>query len=252
MLDLHVHLLGHLDRKATKENIIHFLAEAKKNDIKQIGFADHDMYWEELNLNLIGEAALDYPELEVRVGLEVDYREGDEEKIAARIASYPFDYVIGSVHQIGGWFFDFPEEEINHLLQESDALYAQYFSCVEKAAASGLFHIIGHFDLIKLFKIRPRTDVRILAARALEAVKDYHLAVEINTNGRYKPVGEFYPEFKLIELMHKMEIPFTLGSDAHEPKVVGRDIAEACELLRSIGIRQVRGFKQGQSQVFSL
>lgn len=252
MLDLHVHLLGHQDRKATKENIISFLAEAQKKKIKQIGFADHDMYWDELNLDLIRETASEYPELQVRVGLEVDYREEDEKKIAARIASYPFDYVIGSVHQIGGWFFDFPEEEINHLRQESDMLYAQYFAHVEKAAASGLFHTIGHFDLIKLFKIRPQTDVRILAARALEAVKDQRLMIEINTNGRYKPVGEFYPEFKLIELMHRMEIPFTLGSDAHESKAVGRDIGEACDLLRSVGIRHVHGFKQGQIQEFCL
>lgn len=252
MLDLHVHLLGHMDREATKENIRSFLAEAQRKDIRQIGFADHDMYWEDLNFDLLREVGSEYPELQVRVGLEVNYEEGREKKIAKMIESYPFDYVIGSVHQIGGWFFDFPEEEKTHLRRDPDSLYREYFSLVEKAASSELFDIIGHFDLIKIFKIRPRTDVRVLADHALQAIKDYGLALEINTNGRYKPVQEFYPEIKLMPVIHKMEIPFTLGSDAHESSVVGRDLYEACQLLKDIGVNEIVGFSQRRKEFFLL
>jgi len=252
MLDLHVHLLGHKDRKATKENIEQFLIEAQKKQIRQIGFADHDMYWEDLNFDLIREVASDYPEIQVRIGLEVDYREGQEDKIAKMIQSYPFDYIIGSVHQLGGWFFDFPEEEATHLSREADDLYQQYFSSVEKAAQSGLFDIIGHFDLIKLFKIRPKTDVRVLAASTLKAVKDQGLVLEVNTNGRYKPVGEFYPELKLIQRIQEMEIPFTMGSDAHEASVVGRDLAEVREILTAKGVHTVQGFNLRKREEFSL
>lgn len=252
MIDLHVHLLGHLDREATKEHIRSYLDEAKKRNIIQIGFADHDHYWENLNFHLIREVAGEYPELQVRVGLEVDYREEAEELIKERVNAYPFDYVIGSVHQIGGWFFDFPGEEAKHLMRNPDELYQEYFACVEKAASSGFFQSIGHLDLIKIFKIRPKTDVRKLAVRALEAIKDYGLAVEINTNGRYKPVQEFYPEFKLMQKVHEMEIPITLGSDAHESGTVGRDIPEACELLKSIGVRDVLGFTQRKKEPFLL
>ncbi len=252
MLDLHVHLLGHKDREATEENISSFLRVAQKEGIRQIGFSDHDLYWEDLDFDLIREAALKHPEIQVRVGLEVDYQEGEERRIADMIASYPFDYIIGSVHEIGGWFFDFPEEEKTHLMKDSDQLYSQYFYHVEKSAVSGLFDVVGHFDLIKLFGVRPKTDVRILAARALEAIKDHQLAVEINTNGRYKPVKEFYPEYKLIELIHRMEIPFTLGSDAHEAAVVGRDIPEACHLLHKIGVKNVSGYQLRQREIFSL
>lgn len=252
MLDLHVHLLGHRDRKATKENIRCFLEEAKRKKLVQIGFADHDDYWEDLKLNLIREVAEEYPELKVRVGLEVDFREGIEEKIQTMKDAYPFDYIIGSVHQIGDWFFDFPEEEEEHFKRESDNIYREYFSLVEKASASRLFNIIGHFDLIKLFKLRPKTDVRILAESALKAVKKNGLVLEINTNGRYKPVNEFYPEDKLIEMIKKMEIPFTLASDAHEPGVVGRDLLEVCELLRTIGIKEIIGFAKGKQERFLL
>jgi histidinol-phosphatase (PHP family) len=252
MLDLHVHLLGHLDREATRENIRQFLGCAKEKGLRQIGFADHDIYWENLRLDLIREVASEYPQLQVRVGLEVDYLEGKEKEIGQMVNSYSFDYVIGSVHQIGDWGFDFPEEEQKHLLWDPDDLYRAYFQLVEKAATSGLFDVIGHFDLIKIYNIRPRTDVRVLASQALEAIKDCGLALEVNTNGRYKPVHEFYPEYKLMEVISRMEIPFTLGSDAHEASVVGRDISEACRMLQELNVRTITGFKAGQAEKLAL
>lgn len=252
MLDLHVHLLGHLDRKATRENIQSYLDQAVRMKINQIGFADHDYYWDELDLDLIREVSREYPGLEVRIGLELEYREGQEERIWQLIESYPFDYVIGSVHEIEGWAFDFSSEQDRHYAQDSDNLYKNYFKAIEKAACSGLFSIIGHFDLIKIFGVRPHTDVRILAANALEAVKDNGLVLELNTNGRYKPVREFYPETKIIEMAKEMGIPFTLGSDAHEAGNVGRDIREACALLKSLGVKELMGFTNGRKQLFRI
>jgi len=248
MLDLHVHLLGHLDREANVDNIRIFLEQARTCNLKQIGFADHDMYWEKLKLGLIREVAEEYPDLQVRVGLEVDYREGLELQIKQLIDSFPFDYVIGSVHQLDGWFFDFPEEEEKHRIYDPDNYYRKYFKAVEKAAASGLFDIIGHFDLIKIFNMRPQADVRTLAAAALKTIKEQGLVVEINTNGRYKPVKEFYPELKLLETMNEMGIPFTLGSDAHAPDAVGRDLAEACALLKGLNVNCVIGFERRNPQ----
>jgi len=252
MLDYHIHLLGHLDREATRENIRLFLEQARIKKLKHVGFADHDMYWDDLRLDLIRETAEEYPDLEIRIGLEVDYGEEKEKNIRRMVSSYRFDYIIGSVHEIKGWFFDFSDEEKKHAEWDPDELYSAYFQLVEKAAASGIFQIIGHFDLIKLFRIRPKTDVRILASHALEAIKDCGLAIEINTNGKYKPVAEFYPEYKLVELISKMEIPFTLGSDAHEPDVVGRDIPEACRVLQTCGVKQVTGFTGGIKNFYPL
>ncbi|MGI6450317.1 MAG: histidinol-phosphatase HisJ family protein [Desulfitobacteriia bacterium] len=252
MLDLHVHVLGHLERKLTIDTVRAFLEKAAQKKIKQIGFADHDMYWEHFNFALLRKAAEEYPELQVRIGLEVDYREEREEEIARRINTYPFDYVIGSVHQIGDWLFDYPEEAINHRKRDADDLYQEYFFLVEKAVNSGLFDIIGHLDLIKIYQVRPRTDVRILAASVLKAIKEHGLVVEVNTNGRYKPVQEFYPEDKLLKLINEMGIAFTLGSDAHAPGAVGRDLDEACGLLKSLGVKEVTSLTARQPLKVSL
>lgn len=252
MLDLHVHLLGHNDREANRENIRAFLDQASRQGLKEIGFSDHDYYWDQMNFPLIREIAKEYPDLDVRIGIEAEYRPNEEDRIKHMLEQVPFDYVIGSVHEIREWAFDIPEEEPRHHEKDPDLLYSEYFDVVLKAAKSGLFTTIGHFDLIKVFGVRPHKDILVLADEALTAVAEQGLALEINTNGRYKPVHEFYPELRLMEEIRRRGIDFTLGSDAHAAEVVGRDIGEACQLLRRIGVDSVLGFESLHKVRYSL
>lgn len=252
MLDLHVHLLGHNDREANRENIQAYLDEATRRGLKEIGFADHDYYWEQMNFPLILEVAKDYPQLTVRIGLEAEYRPHEEGRIKGLIDQFPFDFVIGSVHEFDGWTFDIPEEEHRHRQKDADEFYARYFEVVTLAAKSGLFTTIGHFDLIKIFGARPKKDVLILADEALTMVAEQGLVLEVNTNGRYKPVQEFYPERRLMEEIHRRGIEFTLGSDAHCAENVGRDLKEARQLLRQIGVQRVVGFSKFDKVSYSL
>lgn len=244
MLDLHVHLIGHLDRPANKESIRKYLNQARVKGLQEIGFADHDMYWEELNLPLIREVAREYPDLKVRAGLEVDYRPQEEGKIKSLLEQFDFDFVIGSVHEIDGWAFDTPGQEFRHRQFPSDDLYKAYFELITQAAASQLFTTIGHLDLIKIYGIRPHSDVLELADKALQAIAANGLAVEINTNGRYKPVREFYPDKRLVGEVKRRGIPLTLGSDAHQPEAVGRDLEEALKWLREEDVISITGFEQ--------
>ncbi|GAB6152456.1 histidinol-phosphatase HisJ family protein [Desulfosporosinus burensis] len=252
MLDLHVHLLGHNDREANRENIRAFLDVASRKGLKEIGFADHDYYFEQMNFPLIREVAKDYPHLVVRVGFEAEYRLEDEGRIKDLIDQYPFDFVIGSVHEMNGWIFDIPEEEPMHHKKDADEIYREYFELVKHAASCGLFTTIGHLDLIKLFGIRPKTDILKLADEALTIVAERGLALEVNTNGRYKPVQEFYPERRLMEEIQRRGIDFTLGADAHCAEVVGRDLEEASQVLRQIGVHTVVGFSSFDKVRYSL
>lgn len=242
MIDLHVHLLGHNDREANRETIRAFLDVAARKGLKEIGFADHDYYFEQMNFSLIREVAQDYPQLAVRVGLEAEYRIDDEVRIKQLSDQYAFDFVIGSVHEIKGWAFDMPGQEVVHLKKDADELYRDYFAVVTRAASCGLFTTIGHFDLIKLFGIRPKTDILELADEALTTVGERGLTIEVNTNGWYKPIQEFYPERRLMEEIARRGIEFTLGSDAHCAEVVGRDLDKASQILQEIGVHSVVGF----------
>lgn len=239
-----MHLIGHQDRPAERGAIREFLKVAGEKGLREVGFADHDLYYEDLNLPLLGEVAGEFPHLKVRIGLEVDYRPGEENKIRKVLESFPFDYVIGSVHEISGWAFDAPGEGKRHREQEPDGLYQAYFTLVAQAARSSLFTTLGHLDLIKIYGVRPKTDILELAEDTLTAAKEAGCAIEINTNGRNKPIGEFYPEERLVREIIRRDIPITLGSDAHEAKAVGRDLGEALGILRRLGAKAIMGFEQ--------
>jgi len=91
--------------------------------LREIGMSDHspmpddfDKPWRmdrsELSdyLSEVEQARVSVKEkLDIRVGLEADFHRGPEAYVAAMIASYDWDYVIGSVHYIGAWGFDNPD-----------------------------------------------------------------------------------------------------------------------------------------------
>jgi histidinol-phosphatase (PHP family) len=69
--------------------------------------------------------------------------------------------------------------------------------------------------------------------------------LEISTNGRYKPVGELYPD---LELLQAAALPITLASDAHVPQNVGRDFDLALALARAAGYETVTVFDQRRAR----
>lgn len=256
MLDMHVHLVGHDDGdaklKTSEETIRSYLKVASQLGLREIGFADHDYFWDQMDLPLIREVAQEYPDLAVRIGIEAEYRPEDEGRIKHLLEQYPFDFVIGSIHEVDGWIFDIPEEEPSHWKRDVDEFYRDYFRVVTQAAKSGLFTTIGHFDIIKLYGARPTSDILGIADEALTTVSEHGLVLEVNTNGRYKPVQEFYPEQRLIEEIHRRGIDFTIGSDAHCAKFVGRDIKVATRILRGVGVNTVVGFEKLEKLSFPL
>ncbi|QGG47833.1 histidinol-phosphatase HisJ family protein [Heliorestis convoluta] len=244
LVDYHVHAMGHATSRHTVEEISAYLETAQKRGVAQIGFADHDRYLDDYNVEAIAEAAKRFPQLQVRLGVEIDYIRNANEKLNAMVYRYPFDFVIGSVHKIHSWDFDHSGYTKQYGLWEEDRLYKEYFARIAEVARSGLFSFIGHLDLIKIFKYRCKSPVLELAEEALQAIKKSGLPCEINTNGLNKPIQEFYPSRELLERCFELNIPITLSSDAHFSHEVGRDLEKARELAWSVGYRQVATFYQ--------
>jgi histidinol-phosphatase (PHP family) len=102
-------------------------------------------------------------------------------------------------------------------------------------AKSGKFDIIGHLDLLKVFKFLPTKDIRILAQEALKAIKKANMSIEINMAGYRKPIAEAYPSPILLETIAELEIPITFGSDAHRSDQIGLFSDEIEAMARSVG-----------------
>ncbi|MCC6759342.1 MAG: histidinol-phosphatase HisJ [Candidatus Omnitrophica bacterium] len=181
--------------------------------------------------------------LTVKVALEADFIVGHEEDTRKFLSAYRYDYVIGSVHFIGAWGFDNPNDRTAWNGKNIDQVYRDYYKLLRLSAQSKLFDIMGHVDLVKKFGARPASDMTTEIMATAEIFKACGVAVEINTAGLRKPVNEMYPSLKALEIYCQEGIPLTFGSDAHNPKEVGADFDKALELARAAGYQEYVTFK---------
>jgi histidinol-phosphatase (PHP family) len=180
-------------------------------------------------------------EIKIVLGYEVDYLRGHMDE---RVLKADVDYLIGSVHFLEGWGFDNPEFLAKWQQQDVDEVWKNYFNTIEEMAQSRLFNIVGHLDLIKVFNYLPKGNITKIANRALDAIKENNMVIEINVAGFRKPVKEAYPSKELLEEAFKRDIPITFGSDAHQPSQVGLYENEVMHLVHAIGYRECYYFEK--------
>lgn len=202
----------------------------------RMSFSQMDLY-EKTVLNLKDEFK---DKIEILLGYEVDFLEGfmDDRLFARKV-----DYLIGSVHFLSGWGFDNPEFIGEYKNKNIDKIWEDYFYCVRKLAKCGKFDIVGHLDLIKVFNFLPKKDVRLIAKDAIREIKKANLAVEINSAGFRKPVGEQYPSNLLLEEIISNDISITFGSDAHAKDQVGLNGQKSEDIAKNSGITKCVCFK---------
>src|SRR5207253_4491134 len=159
----------------------------------------------------------------VKLGLEVDYIPGREDQITALIDGRPFDYVIGSVHFIADRAVDHEDYDAWRRA-DSDAVWSEYFTAIGAAAESGLFDILAHPDLVKVWgseRPRPSREMSTFYELAIEGIGKSSAAIEVSTGGLRKPAGEIYPSRELLDMCLAAGRPVALSSDAHDPEHVG-------------------------------
>lgn len=248
-VDLHNHTSLCRHAEGTVEQ---YVEAAIKERIDIFGFSDHApmhfdpkyrMGFEEMKdyRRTVMDAKTKYADkIELLFGYEVDYLPG---RMDDRVLKADVDFLIGSVHFIDSWGFDNPEFIGRYEHEDIDHIWQRYFDLVEEMAKSGLFDIVGHFDLIKVFKYMPKREITQIAANALSAIKEADMVLEINVAGYRKPCAEPYPSPKLLKAAFDLNIPITFGSDAHKPEQVGLFRKEAEELAKSIGYTQCAVFR---------
>ncbi len=184
--------------------------------------------------------------IDIRLGYEVDWLPGHMDE---RVLGADVDFLIGSVHFINKWSFDNPEFIGGWKDRNIDEIWQAYFEAITHMAKSGRFDIVGHLDLIKVFKYLPKKDIRLLAKEALHAIKTSGMVLEVNTSGLRKPVGEIYPSESLLQEAYALDIPITFGSDAHAVDQVGAGLEEAYALAESIGYTKAVTFRDRQREM---
>jgi histidinol-phosphatase (PHP family) len=268
LTDYHLHLrpddTGEAGRYFSEENVDRYLAAAEEHAIDELGVSEHiyrftqsleiwrHPYWEGQatdDLDAYCEFVRTTP---LRLGIECDFVPGSEDRLA-RLLERDFDYVVGSIHFLGEQgAVDDRRYDIWDEIGDADELWATYFRWQAELARSGLFDIVSHPDLVKIWgpdRPEPRRDPRFHYEPLVEAISESGIAVEVSTAGLRKPVGEIYPARALAEMCVDAGAEFALSSDAHSPDQVGYGYDQAIELLGSLGVDRICVFEGGERRL---
>ncbi len=268
MIKIDTHLHTHYSHgKATVEAMFH-AARAKGIDI--IGFSEHSPrpsshtypsdYQQRLTdgfANYVNDVqnirSAHKHEATVLLGLEMDWLEGHETFSAETVKAHDFDYVIGGIHFLDTWGFDYRREDWRTLGEERlAALYAQFFTTMGAMARTGLFNIVAHPDIIKIFSIHlfrewaTGEQAKTLFHDALTAVRDAGMAMEVSSAGLRKPCEEIYPCPQIMELAAERGLPISFGSDAHSEASVGFAFDRLAAYARDFGYTDSVYFVKGR------
>lgn len=189
---------------------------------------------------------------EVLCGIEADWLPGAMDDVETALAGADFDMVLGSVHFLDDWAFDDPDLIARYDAWDVDVLWDRYFTELARAARSRMFDVIAHPDLVKKFGFISKLDPAKWYERAADALADAGCAVEVNTAGLRKPVGEIYPALGLLRACRRRGVPATTGSDAHAPGEVGAGLVAARDLLREAGYDSLVVFRNRVAEEVAL
>jgi histidinol-phosphatase (PHP family) len=265
--DLHTHhdRCGHAEG-----GIRDYIEAAIEAGLSVIGISDHSPYFASKKDHLhpnIAMAKSEFPryveevqklqkeyegKIDVLLGVESDFFPEDVDAYKAVYAKYPFDYIIGSVHQSDGISI-FNKRRWNGLSEKEKVRQKElYYDLIQQSARSGMFQILGHIDAMKGF-YPAFSDIRTPIVEAtLKVIAECGMAIEINTSGKTKDVGGWYPSDEILELALHYGVEVTFGSDAHVPSRVGDEWEQVRTRLKEIGFKEWVYFKQKKKQVVAL
>ena len=265
LTDYHLHLRpDELDATAagyfTAANVARYREVADERGIAELGVSEHvhrfrqaldvwqHPFW---RANAVDEldayCGFVRERTDLRLGIEADFIPGREDRMANLLEAHPFDYVVGSVHFLRDGALDMEAYDVWGATRSAEEIWRRYFRTLGEAARSGLFDILAHPDLVKVWgseRPRPDGDLRRYYEQAIEGIAESGIAVEVSTAGLRKPAREIYPAPAFLEMCVDAGAPVALSSDAHCPEDVGADYEQALELLERVGVRELCVFER--------
>ena len=269
LTDYHLHLRPDEpdtppERYFTAANVERYLEAAESAGIAELGVSEHvyrftqslalwrHPFWEEQALDDL-DAYCDFVRgTPLRLGIECDFIPAAEDRTATLLEAREFDYVVGSVHFVGDAAVDHEGWDAWNRKGDPDEVWRGYFEALAECARSGLFDILAHPDLVKVWgpgRPSPERDPRFFYEPAVEAIAESGIAVEVSTAGLRKPVGEIYPSHAFAAMCVEAGAAFALSSDAHLPEQVGSGYGQAVEFLDELGITEISVFDRRQRRL---
>jgi histidinol-phosphatase (PHP family) len=272
LTDYHLHLRPDEpdtgpERYFTAENVERYREAADAAGIEELGVSEHvyrftealelwrHPFWEEQARDDLDAYCEFVRGAGLKLGIECDFIPGAEDRTGGLLEARDFDYVVGSVHFVGEQAVDHEGWDVWEGQGDADEVWRRYFEAIAECARTGLFDILAHPDLVKVWgrgRPLPERDPRHYYERAVEAIAEGGIAVELSTAGLRKPVGELYPARAFAEMCVEAGAPFALSSDAHQPEQVGFGYDRALAFLAELGVDEIAVFARRERRLMPL
>ena len=272
--DYHVHTYYSDDSEYPMEEVV---KDAISLGLNEICFTDHVDYgikrdWDDPSGMLYrrggpGEpermplANVDYPRcaaeiealrskyrdrLTIKMGMEFGMQTHTIPQYEKLFSSYPFDFIILSVHQVEDkefWTQDFQrgrtQEEYNlRYYEEMLALVQRYHH----------YSVLGHMDLISRYDNAgtfPFEKIRPIVTEILKTVIADGKGIEINTSSHRYGLQNLTPSADILRLYRELGGRIlTIGSDSHRKEHLGTYILDTMEEAKKLGFEESYTFDQ--------
>src|SRR5665213_3040978 len=273
LTDYHMHLRPDepgttAERYFTAANVERYRTVAEERGIAELGVSEHvyrfeqaldvwqHPFWREQAREDLDEyCEFVCEETDLRLGIEADFVPGGEDRMAALLEARDFDYVIGSVHFLRDAAVDMEDYSVWEELRSAEEIWRRYFETLGEAARSGLFDVLAHPDLVKIWgpadpeRPLPEGDLRRYYELALDGIAEAGIAVEVSTAGLRKRAKELYPAPVFLQMCLEAGAKVALSSDAHCPEEVGADYDQALALLEELGVGELCVFEHRERRL---
>ena len=270
--DMHMHTWFSTDSEACPRDMAD---EAVRKGLKTICFTDHfdkdDLEWGEEGIFDVDAYFVEMQKLQeeyagklnIRIGIELGLRTYLKDYYEELTKKYPFDFVIGSVHNV-----PYKKDAEGNILYTDPAAEKLFTDCTDKEAyrlmmettlenvrTSDCFQTLGHLDyVVRYGKSREKeysyTDYADIIDEILKLLIEKKKGLEVNSAGLKYGLPFAHPHPDVLKRYRELggEI-ITIGADAHKPEHIAYDFAKAEEILKSCGFKYYTEFFE-QKPVF--
>lgn len=209
-----------------------------------------DSDWPDAYFAALQAAGAKFPGVVVLAGVEVGYEPGLEGIISDFLRQRPFDFVLGAVHCLDHIAITAGHEldrfKVEYMSKGPEFVAERYLHHLRAAAGCQLFDCLAHLDIYRKY-VEPLYDQRFgatidsLLPSVLDFVARSGTGIEVNSSALRRGNKEPYPALHILRLASDAGVRvFTVGSDAHRPADLGKDLETAVQVLEDIGVRPAR------------